>query len=99
MSDRGAGCAPQKSRKHGIYGRAATEKPPWKARGKLGARIRLERDLLSFRVALLDDEVGRVPFDHALDLRLFMSWNDREVGRLGTNRLVLVHRHRDRLRA
>jgi hypothetical protein len=40
-----------------------------------------------------------VPLDHDLDLRLFMFWNDRKMGRLGANRLVLDHRHRDRLGA
>ena len=37
--------------------------------------------------------------DHDLDLRLFMFWNDRKVGRLGTDRLVLGHSHRYRLSA
>ena len=37
--------------------------------------------------------------DHDLDLRLFMFWNDRKVGRPGTDRLVLGHSHRYRLSA
>lgn len=65
----------------------------------LGSRIRLARHLLRILLALVDDEVGRVPLDHDLDLRLLMFWNDRKVGRLGADRLVLDDSHRYRLRA
>ena len=41
-------------------------------RGPLATRICLARNLLSVPLALLDDEVARVPFDHDLDLGLFM---------------------------
>jgi hypothetical protein len=56
---------------------------------KLRPRIRLARDLLSILIALLDDHVGRVPLDHALDLQLLVRWDDRKAGRFSANRLVL----------
>jgi hypothetical protein len=54
---------------------------------------------LSIRLALLDDQVGRVPLDHALDLGKLVAWKDRETSRFSANRLVLGHRHRDRFGA
>lgn len=62
-------------------------------------RIGFARLLCSVFLALLDDEIGGVTLDDALDLRLLVSGEDGEASRLGPNRLVLGHGHLDRLRA
>ena len=71
----------------------------WPRTPTLRPRIGLARDLLSIRIALLDDQVGRVSLHYALDLGKLVRRGDREAGRLSPNRLVLGHRHRNPLYA
>ena len=65
----------------------------------LGPRIGLAGHFFGLLLALLNDEVGRMALDDALDLQHLMPRDDREASRLGPDRLVLGQGRRDRLRA
>jgi hypothetical protein len=60
-------------------------------------RIGFARHLRSVLLALLNDEVGAVTLDDALDLWPLVSGDDEEASRLGTDCLVLGQGHLDQL--
>jgi hypothetical protein len=69
-----------------------------RACGCLRPRVSVAGDLLRVRSLLFDHQVVGMSLDDLLDLGHFMAWDDGEVGRVGSDRLVLGERQLDPLR-